>query len=96
MTNKATPEQIAEWKAKHGKVFAYQADGKIAYIRTPTIKDLAYAGSAGNSVQMTKAMIDQVWLDGDEEIKTDLNLYLGLAEKVSTLIEAKQGELGEL
>lgn len=91
-----TPEQIEQWKAKHGKVFAYKAEGKTAYIRTPNIKDLAYAGSAGNSVQMTQTMINQIWLGGDEEIKTDLNLYLGFAEKVSTLIEAKQGELGEL
>lgn len=91
-----TAEQITEWRAKYGKVFKYQSEGKTAYLCMPTIKDLAYAGSSGNAVQMTQTMINQIWLGGDDELRTDLALYLGLAEKVSTLIEAKQGELGEL
>lgn len=90
------PAMVAEWKKKYGRIFRYEVDGKTAYIREPSIKDLAYAGSAGNSMQMTQTMINQIWIAGDEEIRTDLKYYLGLAEKVSTLIEAKQGELGEL
>ncbi len=88
--------QVAEWKKKYGRIFCYEVDGKTAYIREPTIKDLAYAGSAGNSMQMTQTMINQIWIAGDEEIRTDLKYYLGLAEKVSILMEAKHGELGEL
>lgn len=91
--------QIAAWKKKHGdNIFAYEADGKVAYLRTAdrTVVAAATAKGANNVVKYAEVIIDNTWLGGDEELRTEDKYFLGLMQKVTELIEIKTGELKKL
>lgn len=45
-----TAEQVEQWKKEHGRVFTAKGDGKMAYYRKPTRKDLSYAMTDRKSV----------------------------------------------
>jgi hypothetical protein len=95
---KATKEQIAEWKAKHGKVYCVKVDDKACYLKKPGRKILGYATVAGkdNPMKFNEVLLNDCWLGGDEEIKTDDTLFLSVSPKLSELIVTKEAELEEL
>ncbi len=91
-------EQIEEWKKKHGDVFCVTVDGKTAYLKKPDRKTLSAAAVLGKSDPMkyNEVMLNNCWLGGDEEIKTDDALFLGVSSKLSELIEIKEAEIKKL
>jgi len=94
----ATKEQIAEWKAKHGDVFCVKVDGKTCYLKKPGRKALGYASMAGkeNPMKFNEVLLNECWLAGDEEIKTNDDLFLAISPKMSELIVVKEAELVKL
>jgi len=94
----ATKEQIAEWKAKHGGIFRITVEDKACYLKKPSRKALGYASMAGkeNPLKFNEVMLNDCWLAGDEEIKTDDSLFLSVSPKLSELIEVKTSELEKL
>ena len=94
----ATKEQIAKWKAEHGEIFRITVEGKACYLKKPSRKALGYASVAGkdNPLKFNEVMLNDCWLAGDEEIKTDDGLFLSISPKLSELIEVKQSELEKL
>jgi len=95
---KATKEQIAEWKEKHKKVFCIKVDDKACYLKKPSRKALGYASMAGkdNPLKFNEVMLNDCWLGGDEEIKTNDDLFLSVSPKLTELIEVKEAELEKL
>jgi hypothetical protein len=95
---KATNEQVSEWKAKYGKVYCIQVDGKACYLKKPSRKALGYASMAGkeNPLKFNEVLLNDCWLGGDEEIKKDDTLFLSVSAKLSELVEVKEAELVEL
>jgi hypothetical protein len=95
---KVTKEQIAEWKEKHGKVFCITVDGKVGYMKRPSRKALGYAMVAGkeNPVKFNEVLLKDCWLGGDEEIKTDDELFFAVSSKLGEIVNAKEAELVEL
>ena len=93
-----TAEQIAAWKKKYGRVFSIEVDGKTAYLRKPDRKTLSFATTAGqtNPMKFNEALLNGCWLGGDEEIKTDDDLFLSVSGKLADLIQVKEAELKEL
>lgn len=98
MAKKITKEQINEWKAKHGDVFALSVDGKTAYVHRPSRKTLSYASSVATKdpLKFNEILLNGCWLGGDEEIKTDDALFLSASAKLAELIEVKEAELKKL
>jgi hypothetical protein len=47
LAGQATPEQVSEWKAKHGDVFCVTIEGNVCYLKKPSRKALGYATMAG-------------------------------------------------
>lgn len=99
----ATAEQIAEWKEKHGDVFAIKADdttGKthICYLRTPKRRDISAASVAGkvDPLKFNETMLRQCWLGGDEEIRTNDRLFLAVSGKIADIVEVGEAELEKL
>jgi hypothetical protein len=94
----ATPAQIAEWKKKHKDIFAVEVDGHIGYLKKPDRKALSYASSVGakEPLKFNEIILENCWLGGSEEIKTDDSLFLGVSGKISELIEVKEAELKKL
>lgn len=93
----ATEKQIADWKKKHGEVYKVTVDGKSCYLHKPDRKTLAYVSTAkDNPIRMSELMLNNCWIDGDEEIKTDDALFLGVIQQMGALISIKQAELVKL
>lgn len=91
-------QKIKEWKAKYGQIFAYEADGKKCYLRKPDRKVLSAAAVMGKEDPMkyNEVILNNCWLDGDEEIKTDDGYFLGISQVLAKLIEIREGELKKL
>lgn len=90
-----TPDQIEQWKREHGKVFVASADGKKAYYRKPTRKDLSYAMTLkGQPLDMDDAILRNCFLGG-EPFHEDLDYLLGLDELVDRMLTVKKVEVGE-
>lgn len=92
------PERIEEWKKRHGDVFRVTVGGKVAYLKRPDRRALGAAAVVGKNDPMryNEILLRNCWLDGDEEIKTDDALFLGISSKLGELIEIKEAELKKL
>lgn len=90
--------QIDKWKKEHKNIFAVSIDGHIAYLKKPDRKTLSYASSFGmkEPLKFNEVILENCFLGGSEEIKTDDDLFLGVAGKLAELIEVKEAELVKL
>lgn len=97
-TQQATPEQIADWKAKHGDVWKISVEDKSAYLKSPDRKTLGYASSVGASdpMKFNEILLKNCWLGGDIEIQTNDSLFLAASSKLAQLIEIKEAEMVKL
>lgn len=91
-------EQITVWKGKYGSVFALTVEGKTAYLRKPDRKTLSYASTVGQTdpMKFNEVLLKGCWLGGDEEIRTDDELFLSASGKLGELIQVKEAELKKL
>ena len=88
--------KIDEWKKKHGEVFQITTGGKTCIVRKPTRKDLSYVSVVKDPIKMQEALLNQLWLDGDEEIKTDDDLFLAACSQLENLLRVKEAEIKKL
>ena len=93
---KYTKEQIAEWKRKHGELFEITVEGKSCILHRPTRQDLSYASVVKDPIKMSETMLNQLWVAGDEEIKTDDSLFLAAIQKMQDVLEVKEAEIKKL
>lgn len=94
---KITKEQIAGWKKKHGEVFQITVDGKSCVLRRPTRRDLSYVSTIKeDKLQVLETLLNQLWVDGDKEIKEDDQLFFAVAQKMETILEVKEAEIKKL
>lgn len=95
---KVTEEVIAGWKKCHGDVFCVKVGGKTGYLKKPDRAILSAAAVIGKQDPMkyNEILLDNCWLGGDSEIKTDDALFLGVSAKLGELIEVKEADLKKL
>jgi len=94
-----TPEQIMGWKEKYKTVHKLTIEGKTAYLRKPNRRTLSLAMtkiSKGDIIGGSEAILENCWLGGDTEIKTDDDLFMSAVGKVGDLIQVKEAELEKL
>lgn len=93
-----TQKQINEWKAKYGEVFKLKIEDKECYLKTPDRKTLSYASSIASKdpLKFNEILLNNCWLEGDEEIKTKDSLFLAASSKIAEIIEVKEAELEKL
>lgn len=93
-----TQEQIQEWKAKHGDIFKLKIEDKVCYLKVPDRKTLSYASSVATKdpLKFNEIILNNAWLGGDEEIKTQDSLFLAASSKIAEIIEVKEAELEKL
>lgn len=98
LKGQASPEQIAEWKEKHGEVNMLTLEGHVAYLKNPDRKTLSYAMASmiRNPMQAQEHMLNGCWLGGSEEIKKDDSLFVSFAAKAMDLFDIKEVELKKL
>lgn len=93
---KVTEKQISEWKEKHGGVFQFDVEDKTAFLREPKMKDFKRAFSAlqdDSEVAFGEAMLGSLWLDGDDEIKTNDDYFLTARKEIAKLLQYDDAEV---
>lgn len=95
---KLTEQKLAELKAKHGALFLIEVDGKECLLRRPMRQELSLAAKLGASdpLKYNEVILTNCWLAGDEEIRIDDALFLGVSGKLGELIEIKEATLKKL
>lgn len=94
--NEITAEQVEQWKKEHGKLFEVKADGKTAFYRKPTRKDLSYALTLKSQpLDMDEALLKNCFLGG-EPFHEDLDYLLGMDGLVDKMLIVKKVEVGEV
>ncbi len=91
-----TEEQIKELKDKHGKIYRIKLEGgKQCWLKAPTRKVLSYAGLAGKQdhLKFNEVLLNQCWICGDEDIKTDDMLFLSVCGELEGIIEVQKASL---
>lgn len=89
-------KHINELKAKYGAIYQITVEDKSCIVRKPNRKDLSYISAVNNPVQMTETLINQLWVEGDEEIRQDDDLFLAAAAKLGEIIQIKEAEIKKL
>lgn len=94
----ATPEQIGQWKKKHGDIFAYEVDGKICYLKRPNrqVISVASASGVGDPFKFAEVVVVNCWLGGDEALRSEDRYFMGLSQKINEIVEIKVGEIKKL
>ncbi len=98
LVGEVSTEQIQEWKGKHKDVFKIQVGNSVCYLKKPSRKALGYASMAGkdNPLKFNEVILNDCWLGGDDNIKTDDTLFLSASAKVAALIEIQEASLEKL
>ncbi|MFI3322089.1 MAG: hypothetical protein R3Y50_06145 [Rikenellaceae bacterium] len=93
-----TQGQIESWKAKHKDVWLIEVGGKKAYLKKPNRQALSAALviSKNDTLKYNEVLLNNCWLGGDEEIKEDDSLFLGVATVLGDLVEIKEATLKKL
>ena len=93
---KIDKQKIEEWKKQHGEVFLIETQGRQCILRKPTRKDLSYVSVVKDPIKMQEAILNQLWLDGDAEIKTDDDLFFAVSSQLDEVLRVKEAEIKKL
>jgi hypothetical protein len=98
LKGRATAEQIADWKKNHGAIYQVTVDDSICYVKTPNRKTMSMVASLGNSnpVRANEALLQNCWLGGDEDIKTNDEKFFGVSSQLAEIIQVKEAEITKL
>ncbi len=93
-----TAAQIAAWKREYGRVYRVESDGKQGYLRKPNRTIIGAASVLGGSdgIKIAEVIVENCWLGGDEELKTNDDYFLGIVSQINALTETAQVELKEV
>ena len=89
-------KKLEDLKKKHGAIYQISVEGYTCIIRKPNRKDLSYISAIKDPIRMTETLMNQLWVEGDEEIRTDDELFLAAAAKMGELMQVKEAELKKL
>jgi hypothetical protein len=72
-------------------------DKKACYVRSVDRKIMSYVSRLGSDpMKFNEALLEQCWLAGDEEIKTNDTLFISVMDKLEKLMNFKDSELEKL
>ena len=98
-----THETIQDLKEKHGRIFKLTAETKqgkkvSALVRAPDRKTLSAAMKLGKDdpMKFNEIILKNIWLEGDEELRTDQELVMGVYQQLGEVIKVADVQLEEL
>lgn len=88
---KLTAEEVSKLKNKHGRIYEVEVqsdtDGETftAYFRRPTMDTLAAVSKLAktNEIMAGKALVENCFVGGADEVKTDPALFLAVVGQLS-------------
>lgn len=97
LKGKATAEKIAEWKKQYGEVYAVSVDESVCYLHKPNRNILSAVSTLANDpIRSAEFLLNNCWLGGDEDIKTNDDLFLGVASQLGEIVKVKTAQLVKL
>lgn len=89
---------IKQFKEKYpGKdLFQITVGDKGCVLRSPGRQDLSYASVVKDPMKMNEVLVNQLWVAGDEEMKTDDSLFMALCNKLEEVLKVKEAEIKKL
>lgn len=86
-----TKEQIAAYKAAHpeGLSLFEVEDGKSCILHEPSRQDYSYICACNDPVAANELIVNQLWVDGDEIIKTNFKYTVSVASQATDTILRK-------
>lgn len=93
-----TEEQIEAWKKEHTNVYCITVGNKKCYLKKPERRALSLSMNyeKQDPLKADEVLLKSCWLAGDEEIQTNMDLFLSIRDKMAGLFELKQSELVKL
>ena len=89
-------EQIHDYKSKYRDLYLITVDDKSCLLHKPTRQTLSYVSSIKDPIRMSEAMLGELWVAGDEDIKTDDELFMAVVAKMDEVIKVKEAEIKTL
>lgn len=90
-------KKIAELKSKHPEgLFQITVEGKSCILRKPNRRDLSYVSVVKDPIKMTETLVNQLWVEGDEEMRTDDDLFMAMSNKMNEILKVKEAEVKKL
>ncbi|MCX6281477.1 MAG: hypothetical protein NTU51_05915 [Bacteroidetes bacterium] len=86
----ATPEQLAEWKKKHGVGKRFESDGHVCYLRYPTRTEVSFVNTITDGIKSNAKLLETIWLGGSEEFKTNDRFFFAIAAELKKMITTKE------
>ncbi len=92
-------EQIETWKRQFGDVFKLDVEGGFTcYLKKPTRRIYSMALSQGQKSPMrfNEIIINNCWIDGDEQIREDDDLFYAACGQIDVLIPEVAADIKKL
>ena len=112
LTGQASAEQVAFWKKQHGGCAQIRMKDHVCYLKPANKEVLTYALSMikvrvddpnkasevgiERIIQLGEVVLQNCWLGGSEEIKTNPKLWLSAAVAAGDMVELVEAELKNL
>jgi len=98
LSGEVSLEQVAMWKNAYRDVFEVKASGKVCYLKRPDRRTLQAADAVGSSDPMryNEILLDNCWLGGDSEIKTNDLYFLETVPVLAELVDFGRAEIKKL
>lgn len=92
-----TQEKIEGWKKQHGDVYLIEVEDKACVVRKPNRKDLSFAMLLKDDpIKFNETLLNNLWVDGDEELKTNDDYFLAVSSQLGELLQIKEASLKKL
>lgn len=98
LSGQATPEQIAMWKKQHIDVFEVVSRDKVCYLKRPDRNTLRAVDAVSESdyLRGDEVVIENCWLGGDPEIKTNDVYFLEAIQTLKEIMDYGRAEIKKL
>lgn len=92
-----TQEKIEGWKKQHGDIYLIEVEDKACVVRKPNRKDLSFAMLLKDDpIKFNETLLNNLWVDGDEELKTNDDYFLAVSSQLGELLQIKEASLKKL
>jgi len=97
-----TEKQVKNWKDKHGDIFAIESEGLTAIVSDPSqnlaVMKMAAAAAAknghlGRPAAIAEVVLNNCWVAGDAQIKTDPAHVIGVGDQIDELVDIPEYQL---
>lgn len=91
-----TDEEIQGYKAQWGDLYLLSVEDKSCILHKPSRQTLSYVSSIKDPIRMSEVMLSELWVAGDEDIKTNDELFMAVIGKMDEVIKVKEAEIKKL